>query len=136
MLDGELDDILSHVSEVNAKRLLIESWNLAPFDVSSLLSAAGAPSVTEFTIITDLDNHHQKKCIHQIRDELQAKNGIFTLKASSQRKLIRILVDNYCLIEGSICYANTIYQRPIFSFHGTITFEQSTINAIWMQYRS
>ncbi len=136
ILDGELDDIFSHIGEVHAKKVLIESWDLAHLDINSLLSVAMAPSVVEFTIVTALRNQYQKEKIDQIRKATLSKNRVFTLKESSQRKRIRIIVGNYCFVEGAICCSNTIYHRPIFSFHGTITFEQSKINDIWTQYCS
>lgn len=134
LLDGELDDILSHINEVHAKRLLIESWNLSIFDINSLLSAANSPSVTELILITDTNNPYQAKAIDQIRNQIQSKNGKLNLIPGGQQKQIRILVDSYCLIEGNICCANTIYHRSIYSFHGTITFDQQALKNIWGQY--
>lgn len=134
ILDGELDDIFLHINEVHAKRLLIDSWNLAYFDINSLLSAINSPSVTELTLVTDTNSSYQANVVDQIRNGIQTKNGKLNLIPGGQQKLIRILVDDYCLIEGNICCSNTIYQRFIYSFHGTITFDQQAMKNIWRHY--
>ena len=134
LLDGEINDILQHISDFRAEKVYMEAPYLNEFINNDVLSAIFSSHTKELIVRYSGNDRNADKIINNMKS-IPKKQKRFRLDTKSiyNCSYVKIYIGDKCAIVGSYKKFDTIYHMPIYRLNANITYDKKVIDGYWSE---